>query len=99
MPGYNKLVAKLRDLCDNKSEIDGSNPDWQYDFMVEPHHILGRTGDLLTDPFNIIMLTRTQHDIEEGKIIGKKLGKDYLLKLVAARRIEQGFRPLEEVRE
>ena len=90
---YYVLIAKLRELCDNKSEIDGSNPDWQSDFRVDPHHINGRDGDLFLDPFNIIMITRTQHALEGGQIKGKKVGKGKLLTIVYDLRIKQGFEP------
>jgi hypothetical protein len=92
-PIYRQLIARLRELCDNKSELDGSNPDWQSSFRVDPHHINGRDGDLFLDPFNIIMLTRHQHDIEGGQIPGEKVGKEKLLATVYALRIKQGFKP------
>jgi hypothetical protein len=92
-PKYLALTQKLRELCDNKSEIDSSNPDWQSEWKVEPHHIQGRDGDLFLDPFNIIMLTRTQHDIEQGQIPGQKVGKEKLLAIVYDLRIKQGFVP------
>jgi len=94
-PKYRKLITRLRDLCENKSELDGSNPDWQSSFRVEPHHIQGRDGDLFLDPFNIIMLNRTQHDIEGGQRKGKKVGKEKLLAIVYDLRIKQGFTPKE----
>jgi len=90
-PVYRKLIARLRDLCENKSELDGSNPDWQSNWRVEPHHIQGRDGDLFLDPFNIIMLNRTQHDIEGGQRKGDKVGKEKLLAIVYDLRIKQGF--------
>jgi len=92
---YFELTAKLRELCDNKSELDGSNPDWQSGNRVDPHHINGRDGDRFLDPFQIIMLTRTQHDIEGGQIPGDKVGKDKLLATVYDLRIKQGFIPKE----
>ena len=92
---YFELTAKLRELCDNKSELDGSNPDWQSNHRVDPHHINGRDGDRFLDPFQIIMLNRTQHDIEGGQIKGDKLGKEKLLALVYDLRIKQGFLPKE----
>lgn len=94
LPEYNALIKKLRTLCGNKSELDGSKPDWQSGYVVDPHHILGR-GKHFLDPFSIIMLTRTQHDTEEGKIKGVKYGEALLLKLVQAIRIKQGFNPSE----
>lgn len=93
---YFDLIARLRIMCDNKSELSGANPDWQSEFMVDPHHIGGRAGSKYLDPFNIIMLTRPEHDREEGKIKGAKPhSKVYLLALVRPIRIEQGFKPKE----
>lgn len=95
MPAYRELIWKLRRLCHNKSELDGASPDWQSHYYVEPHHINGRNGDLFLDSFNIIMLTRTQHDLEEGRIPGQKVGKVKLLAIVHELRIKQGFKPKE----
>ena len=89
---YLPLIEKLRRLCSNRSELSGDIPDWQSNFNVEPHHIEGRIGKRLLDPFNIIMLTRTEHDIEEGKIKGEKQGVDKLKNLVWEIRSKQGFR-------
>ena len=89
---YNKLVNLLRGLCENKSEFDGALPDWQSDYKVEPHHIGGRNGKLLLDPFNIIMLDRNRHDIEQGKIKGDKHSKQELLAIVKKIRLSQGFK-------
>jgi hypothetical protein len=89
---YNLLINKLRYLCNNTSELDGAYADWQSDFKIEPHHIGGRRGKLLLDPFNIIMLNRTQHDIEQGKIKGAKHSKQELLAIVKKIRISQGFK-------
>ena len=93
MPKYNTLIMVLRVLCNNKSELSNKSPDWQSNYRVEPHHINGRNGERLLDPFGIILLTRTEHDIEEGKIKGKKAGKEKLLALVKDIRIKQGFIP------
>jgi hypothetical protein len=91
---YFNLVAMLRILCDNKSELSGANPTWESEFMVDPHHIGGRIGDRYLDPFEIIMLTREEHDREEGKIRGMKPhSKLYLRTLIRPIRIKQGFKP------
>jgi len=92
MRKYLPLIEELRRLCNNRSELSGNYPDWQSRFIVEPHHIEGRIGKRLLDPFNIILLTRTEHDIEEGKIKGEKQGVDKLKDLVREIRIKQGFR-------
>lgn len=93
MPAYINLINKLRELCDNKSELSGKSPDWLSGYKVEPHHVNGRRGKLLLDPFGIIMLVRIEHDIEEGKIKGKKVGKERLLEIVKEKRLAQGFVP------
>ena len=93
LPEYYTLVSGLVDLCRNKSELSGMSPDWQSGFVVDPHHIQCRIGKLYLDPFNIIMLTRIEHDIEEGKIKGVKIGKERLLEIVREHRIGQGYKP------
>lgn len=92
MQEYNELIKRLRFLCGNSSELSGQNPDWQSGWKVEPHHIGGRNGDRLLNPFNIILLTRVEHDIQEGKINGQKpLSKKELSNIVSPLRIAQGF--------
>ena len=97
-PEYHKLIDKLRELCGNVSEMTGEYPDWSssYDlggYMIEPHHIGGRRGAKLTDPFGIVMLTGKEHRIEEGRENGIPFGKDKLYKKVRILRISQGFLP------
>lgn len=87
----NQLTERLHMLCNNHSELSGLPPDWQSNWKVEPHHLQGRIGKLLLDPFNIIMLTRTEHDTEEGKIKGEKMGKEKLLGIVRELRARRGF--------
>jgi hypothetical protein len=92
-PSYDALIAFLVMGCDNKSELSGKNPNWESDWVVDPHHIEGRSGDRYLDPFNIIMLTREEHDIEEGKRPGEKQGPEKLKSMVYWIRIKQGFEP------
>ncbi len=92
LPEYHALIKRLVDLCGNVSELSGERPDWASEGIVEPHHIEGRIGGLLTDPFNIIMLTHTEHQVENGQIPGDKKGKEYLLWLVKGIRNRQGFK-------
>jgi len=89
LPEYNKLVGKLRTLCGNKSELSGDKPNWQFSFKVEPHHVCGRTGPMLTDPFNIIMLTSPEHQAQDGNSWEDKLK---LLALIRPIRLKQGFK-------
>ena len=91
-PEYYALVNKLRDLCENTSEMTGENPDWKSKFLIDPHHIDGRAGSLYLDPFNIIMLTRDEHDAEKTY---KRFGRERLLREVMPIRIAQGFRQID----
>lgn len=87
---YDKLVIKLRYLCDNKSELSGAYPCYLSDFKIDPHHIDGREGKLLLNPFNIICLTRTEHSyIQEHNTTEKK---QELLAIVKKIRLSQGFK-------
>lgn len=82
-------MKKLRELCENRSELSGDVSDWQSIFKVDPHHIEGRNGKRLLDPFNIIMVTRNEHTaIEEER---SSYSKEQLLEIVKAIRIKQGF--------
>ncbi len=63
---YHALVEKLRSECNNRSELSGDKGDWRTDYNVEPHHIMGRTGKRLTDVFNILMVTRSEHDAQDS---------------------------------
>ena len=96
---YFSLVAKLRDLCKNRSELSGRWANWESHWDVEPHHIEGRIGSNYTNPFKIIMLTRPEHDAEEGikrfwPYLEKpvKHTKEELLAIVRPIRIKQGFK-------
>ncbi len=91
---YMELCGRLCCLCDNKSELSGNKPDWQSQWLVDPHHIDGREGKRLLDPFNIILLVRDEHQaIEEEKPInGHKYTKEELLNLIRPIRIRQGFK-------
>jgi hypothetical protein len=91
MMAYNLLVAKLRVLCNNQSELTGASPDWQSDYLVEPHHIQGRSGKLYLDPFNLILITRQEHDIQGGRVKGYKYSKEELLNHIRPIRMRQEF--------
>jgi len=82
---YRILEIELRQKCENLSELSGRTPDWQSDYLVEGHHITGRTGKKVYNPFNIIMLTRSEHDT-----IKKTHTEAELLALVRRIRIKQG---------
>jgi len=93
MAEYKQLEKKLRILCGNRSELSGDYADWRTHWDVEGHHINGRNGKRLLDPFNIIMLTRHEHDREEGNIRGEPpTDPQKLLEIVRKIRIAQGFK-------
>lgn len=77
----------LRPATKGRSELNGERGDWRTGYSVEPHHITGRRGARVYDPFNIIYLTRPQHDAirhtweEEEELLG----------VVREIRIKQGF--------
>lgn len=87
---YYILENKLRQLCGNKSELSGAYADWQTHWNVEGHHITGRNGKRLLDPFNIIMLVRDEHTIEQRYLEGCHTEEE-LLAIVRPIRIKQGF--------
>ena len=84
------LKKRLIYICANRSELSGKMSDWRTSFLVEPHHIDGREGVKLLDPFNIIMLTREEH-IEEGKHHTFDRIQE-LLAFIKTIRIKQGFK-------
>jgi len=93
MAEYKQLEKKFRILCGNRSELSGDYADWRTHWDVEGHHINGRNGKRLLDPFNIIMLTRHEHDREEGNIRGEPpTDPQKLLEIVRKIRIAQGFK-------
>lgn len=84
---YYALAEKLFALCSNRSELSGKWGDWQTHWNVEPHHITGRTGKKVYDPFNIIMLTRPEHDT-----VKQTYTDEELLAMIRPLRIKQGFK-------
>ncbi|KKL60063.1 hypothetical protein LCGC14_2209100 [marine sediment metagenome] len=88
LPGYNALVKELREGCGDRSELSGESGDWRFDYSVEPHHIEGRDGSRLTDPFNIIMLTTAEHEEQDSNGWERKQA---LLAYIKPIRIKQGY--------
>jgi hypothetical protein len=85
MPVYHALVNDLKERSRGYSELNGEyiGADW-----LDPHHIQGR-GKKLCDPFNIILVSRFQHDeIEEER---SPYSKEELLAKVKIIRLKQGF--------
>lgn len=86
---YYALVARLRTLCGCRSELSGKSCG---SYFIEPHHIMGRRGKLLLDPFNIILVTDEEHLGDDG--IQKHNTwemKQKLLAIVKPIRERQGF--------
>ena len=85
MPAYHELVARLKELSRGYSELNGEYIGVE---RLDPHHILGR-GKKLCDPFNILLVSRAQHDeIGEEK---SPYSKEELLAKVKIIREKQGF--------
>ena len=82
LPEYRRLVDELKILCMNRSELSGESP-------IEPHHIMGRIGDRLTDVWNIILLTRNEHNEQDGNTYEQK---QELLGYVKIIRLRQGYK-------
>jgi hypothetical protein len=89
IPDYNKLKAKL--ILDRwrgfyfESELNGVMSK-----EVEPHHIDHRENGRLTNPFNIIILTRGQHEWEGAHHSFERIQE--LKAIVRPIRIKQGFK-------
>lgn len=88
---FRELDAVLRPKTGGVSELDGTRGEWPTHRWPEPHHIEGRRGKRVYDPFNIIYLTRTQHN--NPAIINDK---ERLLAIVRPIRIKQGFKEVQE---
>lgn len=87
---YYALVVRLKMLCECRSELSGKiySP-----YTLAPHHIMGRRGKLLTNPFNIIIISDAEHLGDDG--IQKHNTwemKQKLLALVKPIRLRQGFK-------
>lgn len=86
---YNKLKAKL--ICDRwrgfyfESELNGVLTK-----EVEPHHIDGRQNGRLLNPFNIIIISGSQHEWEGAHHSFERIQE--LKAIVRALRIAQGFK-------
>ena len=88
LPAYNALIKELREGCGNRSELSGDQGDWRTDYNVEPHHIGGRIGNDLINPFGIILLTREEHDIQDSNGWERK---QELLNYIKVIRLKQGY--------
>ena len=87
---YYALVASLKIYCGCRSELSGKKC---FVSEIQPHHIRGRRGKLVYDPFNIILLADDEHLGDDG--IQKHNTwerKQELLAIVKPIRISQGFK-------
>ncbi|MFX1537754.1 MAG: hypothetical protein ACFFDI_26450 [Promethearchaeota archaeon] len=88
---YFALVEELREDCGNRSELSGDMGDWRTDYGVEPHHITKRKGGKgYYNPFNLILITRREHNHIEEHYGWKE--KQELLAFIKPRRIVQGYK-------
>lgn len=81
---YYALRHTLIEYANKRSELDGRLSD-----NLEPHHIDGRRGKRLTDPFNIILLSRFQHETEGANHNWERIAE--LKAKVRPIRLRQGF--------
>ena len=83
---YNLLVAHLKGLSHAKSELSGKVG------ALVPHHIDGRRGKRLLNPFNIILLSEEEHTGDDGiQAHNTWEQKQKLAALVKEIRLRQGF--------
>jgi len=80
---YRKLIS----LIDSKKQTS----DLSDNLTEEHHHITGRQGLRLINPFNILCCTREEHDYEQAHHTWERQRE--LLAVVKPIRIAQGFRP------
>jgi hypothetical protein len=80
---YKKLCILLDELSDKKSDLSGGP-------TAEHHHITGRRGLRLIDPFNIACLTKAEHGYEQAHHSWER--QQELLAIIRPIRIKQGFK-------
>ncbi len=85
---YHRLVEQLRDECNNRSEISGERGNWETNWDVEPHRICGRTGKRFLDVFNLLLITRAEHNEMDGN---NHQTKQRLLEYIKPIRKRQGY--------
>lgn len=82
---YYPLRDKLISLANGVSELSGKRG------LLEPHHVDGREGGLLLDPFNILLVLPVEHRAIQEYRSSYGYSKEYLLWLVKSIRSRQGF--------
>ena len=86
MPQYHDILEAIGLCSQSLSELGGKWP-------VIPHHIHGRRGEHLYDPFNIILVTDAEH--REIHAHNTPELKEKLAAIVKEIRLKQGFIPNE----
>lgn len=87
---YNAVRDRLIELSGGKSELSVIPFDDTIPGKVSPHHILGRAGARLTNPFGIIIARECEHWVMQAEMSWDK--KQELLAFIKPIRIAQGFK-------
>lgn len=87
---YNAVRDRLIELSGGKSELSGIPFDDTIPGKVSPHHILGRAGARLTNPFGIVILRECEHWVAQENMSWE--AKQALLAYIKPIRIAQGFK-------
>lgn len=87
---YNKIRNRLMELSGGKSEISGQSSKRTIEDTLSPHHITGRIGRRLLNPFNIVICLEREHWIWQDAMSWEN--KLTLLALVEPIRLSQGFK-------
>lgn len=87
---YNAVRDRLIELCKGKSELSGNQASNSIENSLSSHHILGRGGQRLVNPFNIIILLEKEHWVAQENMSWE--AKQALLAFIKPIRIAQGFK-------
>lgn len=87
---YNKIREKIMGLAGFKSELSGIPDTGTIEGALEIHHITGRIGQRLINPFNLILLTHSEHFVCQDTMSWEH--KQELLEYIRPIRLAQGFK-------
>lgn len=90
---YNKLRLDLLQRAGFKSELSGQPESAEWGGNLEIHHISGRIGKRMLDPFNLIILTAKEHWLAQETMSWEN--KRALLNYIRPVRLAQGFKDAE----
>jgi hypothetical protein len=91
---YNAVRDRLLELSGGKSELSGKQGDMNsIENALSCHHITGRAGSRLNNPFNLIILLGREHWVAQDAMSWDH--KLELLNFIKPIRIAQGFKPEE----